>query len=75
MRITSNEQAQEVINRFPEIEPVLFWDSVGVDVEVAVAVGRWASRASAAHGTAVPFSDAMALMEIGATLAKEGLCA
>lgn len=77
--IDTYKKAYEIINRDPEIDPGVFWPSVGVTEAVAREVGSHAMRnfnalsrlAGIPGGGGATFGDIMAAMEIGATLAKE----
>lgn len=65
--------AKEIIDRDPGVDPEVFWNSVGVDLEVAKRMGQWACGQANLGGASMGFPDAMACMEIGATLAREGI--
>jgi hypothetical protein len=73
VRIQTYEQAKDVIDRDPAIDPWVFWDSIGVELEAAQEIGRWSQKQAQIGGATIDWSTVMTLMEIGATLAKEGL--
>lgn len=61
-------EASRILHEDPDIDPNVFWPSVGISYEVVQQVAQ-----VGANAFGIDVRCILASMEIGATLAKEGL--
>jgi hypothetical protein len=68
MMIETSEEAEAILAEDPEVNPAVFWPRVGITKEAIYGVGR-----KTADVYNIPFSVAMATLEMGALLVERGL--